>query len=285
MNFKLRITLIVLFSIAISACKKEDTTGNSGGTGSGDNQPVDEVITAPPTEFETKAVVEVFGGEWCDACPAGIDVLEGLINANQDKVFGTVLHSSDPYETINYNQLFAHIGGVGSHPRAVINRAPAANSGDQNDLIAITKEHWGTNVNRFINQKTSIGLAIESSTEATKMNIKVLIRGNSFDESKNYKLTVYIIEDNISSDNQAGKPAGFLHQMVLRGSLTDAIGDDITLTDGVTLEKEYSFNLGGAFVLENLKVLAFVNSVGGTSSDRFIHNAQQVKAGKTANWD
>lgn len=288
MNSNYKLLIIAACALAFTACKKESTSAGdngSNGNGSADSEPKDEVITAPPTSFDAKGVVEVFGGEWCAACPAGIDVLQNLISNNPDDVYGVVLHSKDAYETINYNQLFAHIGGVGSHPRGAVNRAPATNSGNQNDFVAITQEYWGTNLNRYINKKTTIGLAIESSPDSVNMNIKVYVRGNGFDNSKSYKLTVYIVEDDISTNNQAGQADGFKHQMVLRGSLTDAIGDDIVLKENETLEKNYKFNLSGSYVVDNLKILAFVNTVGGTTSDRFIHNAQQVKAGKTANWD
>ncbi|MDB4347728.1 Omp28-related outer membrane protein [Bacteroidia bacterium] len=286
MKIKFRLIVLTAVTMAFVSCKKDQTNGGDNGSGNQtNNEPQDEVITAPPTSFDAKGVVEVFGGEWCAACPSGIEVLQNLVSNNPDDIYGAVLHSNDDYETINYNQLFAHLGGVSSHPRGAINRSPAANSGDQNDYVAVSMEHWGTNLNRYINKKTTIGLAIESVEDSTKMNIKVFVRGNGFDNSKSYKLTVYIIEDNISTDNQVGKPAGFKHQMVLRGSLTNAIGDDIKLKENVTLEKEYSFSLSGSFVVDNLKMLAFVNTVGGTTSDRLIHNAQQVKAGKTANWD
>ena len=284
MKFKFISTLFFALILAFSACKKDKKEGTDS-TNTLPEEPKDEVITTPPTSFASKAVIEMFGGEWCDACPAGVETITNIKNANPDMVYGAVVHYNDPFETINHNVLFGHLGGVAAYPTGAVNRTPAASAGGQNDYVVFNKEYWMTNVNRFINKKTDLGIAISSTIDSVDVNITVHIHATTIDPLEDYKLTVYVIENDVSTDNQIGKPAGFMHQMLLRGSLSNATGDAIGLPKNVTLKKDYSFKKSGSFNLDNLKILAFVNTEGGTSSNRKIHNAQEVKVGYTANWD
>lgn len=285
-NMKTLLHRIILVTIAVSlfaSCKKDDPSDNK--TEEEDNDPVEEVLTAPPAEFDAKAVVEMFGGEWCANCPAGVTALKSLMDKNPDDVYGTVVHSNDDFETINFNSLFSHLGGLSAYPKAAVNRIPATNSGNEDFFVIYSASNWGTNINRFINKKTNIGLALETEVVNAKANIKVHILGYDLDPLEDYKLTLYILQDNVPSINQLGAPAGYIHDMVLRGSLTNSIGDEIDLNNGITLTKNFVLNIGGDFVEKDMKILAFVNTVGGDSDSRKILNAQQVKVGKTANWD
>lgn len=280
--------MILFGSLSFMACQKErsnqeQTQQDDLSFKEGDEN---EVITSPPNSFESKAVIEMFGGEWCDACPPGVNEVKRLVQANPDKVYGAIFHYQDAFETINYNSLTGHLGGVGSFPSAAINRVPAVSSGDQTDYTIFNKEHWSSNLSRLINKKTNIGLAIETKINPDDASIKVLINGNNLEANKEYRLTLYIIEDNVPSIDQKGADASYVHQMMLRGSLTSATGDKILLKNYETLVKNFTLNLkGSTFVTENLKILCLVNAVGGNTLTREIVNAQQVKLGKTANWD
>lgn len=270
----------------ISSCKKENESPASNNDNSGDNEPKDEIIGSAPNEFKSKVVIEMFGGEWCDGCPDGKVEMQRLMAQNPDDVIGVVVHSQDAFETINYNSLFGHIGGVSSFPSAAINRLAAVNSGDQSDFPVITKQYWERNVNRILGENTNIGLALESKIEEGECKVKVLVNGNNLDIDTDYRLTLYIIENNVASINQIGKDNSFKHQMMLRGSLTAPLGESITLKDYETFTKEFTLNLKGSiFDIDNIEFVAFINTFGGNTSTRTIENAQKVKAGKTANWD
>ena len=188
----------------------------------------------------------MFGGEWCDGCPDGKVEMQRLMAQNPDDVIGVVVHSQDAFETINYNSLFGHIGGVSSFPSAAINRLAAVNSGDQSDFPVITKQYWERNVNRILGENTNIGLALESKIEEDECKVKVLVNGNNLDIDTDYRLTLYIIENNVASINQIGKDNSFKHQMMLRGSLTAPLGESITLKDYETFTKEFTLNLKGS---------------------------------------
>lgn len=273
---------LILIVVSFLSCKKEKDAEEDNK----DPEPKDEVITSAPSSFEAKAVIEMFGGEWCDKCPAGTAEVKKLSNANPDNVYGAIIHYNDGFETVNYNALSGHLGGVGSFPSAAINRSPAQGSGDEDSYSIYSKEYWARNLARLVNKKTNIGLALETKIGADEASIKVLVNGSGLDEGAEYRLTLYILEDNVPSVDQKGADANYLHQMMLRGSLTSSTGDVILLKEKETFVKDFTLNLkGSTFVTENIKILCFVNSIGGNSSTRVIVNAQQVKLGKTANWD
>jgi thiol-disulfide isomerase/thioredoxin len=243
------------------------------------------VITNPPSQFEAKAVIELFGGEWCGTCPAGVDKMEALMNANPNKVFGTVVHFRDAFETEHHNILFGHLGGVAAYPSAAINRGNGILADSLTEYAVYNQPHWESNVKRFINKKTQIGLAIETSIEDNKPQINVHIHNKEVDSNKTYYLTVYFLEDNVPSIAQVGKGADYTHRMLLRGSLTEALGNVISLNSNVTLVKSFQLNLNGSLRQQNVKILAFLHTHKSANSKRAILNAQQVKLGETVDWD
>ncbi len=277
MNFILKsgILFLVISSIIFSCKKEKDTTVTTTQT-----------ITGPPSSFEAKAVIEVFSGEFDTDCPAGASTLKSILDANANKVYGAVVHYGDAFEPIFYSALAGYLGGVGEYPTAAINRVPATNAGAENDYVVYSPTNWNTNITRFINKKVGLGLALETTiTSDNKVAIKVKVHNNgTVDLSKN-KLTVYVLENNVTANNQIGATAGYKHQNLLRAALTSTTGDDIALVANETFTKDFQFVLPSNMNKDEVQILAFVNRTGANTSLHGIVNAQQVKLGQNKNWD
>lgn len=275
---KFSICLIFCFTLFFIACTKEKKC-NSG------NKSTTATISTPPSQFEARAVIEMFGGEWCSTCPAGVDKVEELVTANPGDVFGVIVHYRDPFETEHHNELFNHLGGIASYPSASINRESGILADTPTQYAVYNRQYWESNLNRFIHKKTNLGLAIATNITEGKANIEVHIHGTDIPVDLEYFLTVYYLEDKVPSIAQVGKGLDYTHRMLLRGSLTKPLGNVLLIKANETNIEPFSFNITSGIKAENIKILAFVHTKEGGNSMRSIINAQQVKLGETADWD
>ncbi len=275
---KINILLALLMGFNFYACKKEINKD--------DKPPAQNTeITTPPESFESKAVIEMFTGEWCDACPPGQTKLKELTLAYPNKIYGVKIHYADFLEGPFYNSLAQNLGGVGAYPTASVNRSPAVNAGSQTDYVIYSKEYWETNANRFINKKVGIGLAMESKLENGKVSLKIKTFSNGTISALNAKLVVYIIENNILALEQKGAAADYKHFNSARALLTSVSGDAINIPDMVIAEKNFAFDLPTNWNAKEIYFLAFIATQGGNTSERNVINAQQSRLGEIKNWD
>ena len=97
-------------------------------------------------------------------------------------------------------------------------------------------------------------------------------------------LTVYVVEDGIVGQqlNLGTWVNNYTHNHVLRDLVTKVVGDGINWTDGGKYENTYTVTLGSDWVVENLKVVAFISQkpTSATSPDlknMAIYNANEVQ--------
>jgi len=101
--------------------------------------------------------------------------------------------------------------------------------------------------------QTGIEFTSVLSTNTLSVEGKVYIH-----KSGHYKLSVFILEDGIIGP-QAGYYGDITHNNILRLSLTDILGDKIVVTEDNKVQAfNYSINLPGNLVKENLSILVFV---------------------------
>ena len=102
------------------------------------------------------------------------------------------------------------------------------------------------------------------------------------------KLAVYMLEDGLIYDQRnftsyyggADPIRDFVHDDVLRRSLTNVFGDNIPSDEvghGKTYSKDFEYNIPGMYNKSKIKLVAFVT----TGEDRSIVNVRQSKIGET----
>lgn len=265
-----------------SGCKKSETTSPT-------NTPDDPLaeVGAVPTSFTQKVVLEKFTGEWCVNCPSGAAYLKAVMDAHPNTAYGVEVHQNDWLELTQLTTLETHLGGVAGYPRAAINRVPAQGTGsaNQDGFIVYSRGSWEANAARLLQNTASTGLAISTKVNGDNLDIKVF--ASSLQPiTKDTRLTVYILENNIVARNQTGGSPGYTHQHVLRKVVSAGLGDVLELkTAGGYITKEYKGVSLVGFDKANIHVLAFINVVGANSNSHEILNAQEVKAGEAKKWN
>lgn len=276
---------LLAFAAVLSACKKEDDKEATPAP----TQAVDEFKTIP-TSFTQKVMMERYTGEWCVNCPDAAKYIDAIAVKYPTKFAVAGVHQGDWLEIPQLTTLKDHLGGIGGYPRASINRVPAQNTTNgQDGLVVYSRGNWEANVDRLVDQgstKTAkAGLAIESSITDNKLSIKVHC-GFTATVSSDTRLTVYLLEDQITAVKQIGATTNpYIHDNVLRKVITSGLGDAIDMKTGTYLLKEYKDIDISTYKKENVKIVAFVNTIGGSSNAHQILNVQQAKAGVTQKYD
>lgn len=286
MKIKNLLSVLLAFSIVLAySCKKEEDSGTPGGGTGGSNDPLAEV-GAIPASFTKKIVMEKYTGEWCVNCPDGAARMKAVLDAFPNQSFGVEVHQNDWLEISQLATLRTHLGGIAGYPRASIDRVPAngTTAPNQDGLVVYSRGNWMNMSTKLVAKSTDAGLAIKTTINGDKLDIKVFTAALK-DISSDTRLTVYILENNIVAKNQVGGSPGYTHQHVLREVISDGLGDKITLKAGEHVIKEYKDIDISGYDKTNLQVLAFVNVVGATTKDHNILNAQEVKAGSTKKWN
>lgn len=249
-NYKLFILLVV--TAFFVACSKDDSSGSGTAPVANDN-PISG-------QFQKRVLIEDFTGTWCGYCPRvayGID----QVMLQTTKAVPVAIHqqssSFDPYHFAGAAPLVSQINLTG-YPTAMLNRVTEwgypenANAGQVKGLVS---------------NNCGLGLALNSTVSAGNINLDVNIKF-----AKDYtglKLIVYALEDNLiynqtnytSFYGGGNVIANFEHDNVLRASLTNILGDDITgtTTTGQVVTKNFSIPVpSNVSNVSNLHFVAFV---------------------------
>ncbi len=243
-----------------------------------------------PDGFTKKVLLEEFTGEWCVNCPDGANILHGIISKYPTKLIAAAVHQGDWLELDQLNQLSSHLGGIAGYPRAAINRVPAVGtSNGQDGMVVYSRGNWEANAVRLMDadqqQTAKIGLAIESNIADNFLTLKIHT-GFKTTDSRDTRLTVYLLEDSVQAQSQTGAPSNpYFHQHVLRRVISRPLGDSIQLNSGNYAFKSYEKIDISGYKQTQLKVVAFINVVGNSSTTHEILNVQEVEVGKNQLFD
>jgi hypothetical protein len=127
---------------------------------------------------------------------------------------------------------------------------------------------------------------MESTVSDDVLDLKVkVMMGYSY---KSMKLAVYMLEDGLVYDQRnftsyygdADPIRDFVHDDVLRRSLTDVFGDDIPqdqVGHNKTFTRDFQYAIPPSYDKNKVKLVAFVT----TGAERDIVNVRQSKLGET----
>ena len=290
-----KIIIFALTVLTFSACKKEDDLAIQSTTSQTDSKS----ITAPPTTFSQKLLLEIYSTASCATSPDAELKYRNFALQHPDKMYGVCIHNNDAMANAQYSYLNNQLN-IGSYASGSFNRTP------YNGAVVLPKTIWSSSIiNNCLNKTSKCGLKISSSISGNLLTTKIYTGFNQ-PMNGNYFLTVYLMEDNVtgtgSGYNQAnyynnnsaspfyqlGNPiVGYSHSCVLRKVITASQGLSIPASSiqvGGTFAKSFSIDISN-YNKANLYIIAFINKQGSSSITQEILNVQQVKAGQNKNWD
>lgn len=286
---------MILFScvLALAACSKDDESLPAPSGGGGTQQ----VITAPPSSFTQKALLEYHTAAWCGSCPDAATKRDQVMAAYPNRVIPVAIHQSDSMQISGF---FTLSGTFGANPAyGMVNRTPSLNN------VLLNRTQWLTNVSSALSRTPASGMAILSVVTGNTAVIEVqgaFLSG----QTGNYNLTVWLTEmdvtgtgtgfDQVNSYNNdpssqwynLGNPiSGYKHQYVWRKSVTPVMGDPIpgtTLVEGGLVKKIYNADISG-LKKDKTYVVAFINKIGTSATTHEVVNVQMAKLGDLVNWN
>ena len=173
-------------------------------------------------------IIEDYTGTWCGWCPRVSQAID-LVEDQSDKVFAIAAHIGDGMEN-NFATSLKDAFGVTGYPTAWVNRVSEWTYPEPNNVAQAVNQAQGT---------TDSGLAVNSLLSGN--NISIVVSTGFAQAASGTKLVVFILEDEIvaSQTNYTSYYGGgstlpnFVHNHVLRHSLTNVMGDAISTGVGV----------------------------------------------------
>jgi len=300
---KNKLFLLALLSIAFASCQKEDNNINPSapaGDGGANRQaiPVNITIGPVPTSFTQKLLLENFTGTPYAKVPGNDYAITQLQNQYPNRIIAASFHKNDRMETLGASNLlnFVSNGTLPIMPAVMLNRIVF------NNKIINDQGTWAANVPYALSGTPNIGLAIESTVQNYVLNMNIHVGFNAA-IAGNYKMCVYIVENNIqhsgSGYDQAngfnttisspfynlGDPiVNYSHNNVMRMQGTSMTGITIPSTYQLTgghMIQPISMDISANMNFSKTYIIAFVYN----TSNLMVMNSQITRVGTMKNWD
>ena len=231
-----------------------------------------------------KIVVEDYTGTWCGFCPRVAGAIQSLETETHDIAVVAIHETANSFpDPMHFDQIELLKGAfnVEGLPAARINRTtdwalPHANS----DITSIA------------GLDTNLAIAIYSQLIGSDLlvQLNVVYENGS---SQGDKLVVYLLEDGIINDQvnyynddntspfyQLGDPIpNFVHNDVLRNSLSDVLGDPIPNTEALTeYITSYSISIPSEYNTANLSIVAMIVDENNNAKNAQVADLEEDKS-------
>lgn len=249
----------------------------------------DRLIYVKPAEVGRAVLIEDLTGQRCINCPTGTDIINGIIQTyGEDNVIAVGIHcgplgfkgnskrvglmtdTGDEYYKKRAN------GTNLGQPSAVFNRKIGPSDNFNN---------WAAEVGSIISEKANLSVNIANAYDAKKreLTIKVEAYGVNDTVSVSGKLQVWIVEDGIKAmqmmpDGSANQE--YVHNHVFRAAVNGTWGEEVTVKEGETTSKDYSYVLPETWNAENISVIAFVyndNGVENVAKKHLVEHEEETE--------
>lgn len=233
----------------------------------------DRLIYVKPAEVGRAVLIEDLTGQRCINCPTGTDIINGIIQTyGEDNVIAVGIHSgplgfkgnakrvglmTDTGE--EYYTYWANGTNLGQ-PSAIFNRKKAPSDNLNN---------WAAEVGQIISEKANLSVDIANAYDAKTRKLTIKVGAFGVNGTVNGKLQVWIVEDGIKAmqmmpDGSANQE--YVHNHVFRAAVNGTWGEEVTVKEGETTSKDYSYVLPETWNAENISVVAFVYNDSGVEN-------------------
>jgi hypothetical protein len=271
-------------------------------------------ISAVPSEFVQKIVIENFTQTTCGQCPKASLTLDSLVSHNPNRVYGVSFHIGDAMMDSalnvvpsggNYYDVLFNPSGI--YPSGLVNRVASS-------VTDLSPDGWAFKVLGALGRTPACGIAIDAKKiNGNKLNLTVHV-GFSAVLAGDYRIHTYIVENYVrSSDSLYDQlndfsingltpdsllPQLYLqddtihlykHNYVLRrvvspGGLTGTPIPQAAMVRGNDYPINFDVSLDGINA-GNSSVLVFVDKYATTGYGHWIENVQMVPIGESKDWN
>ena len=234
--------LLLLTALMMSACSHIDED--------------ERLIYVKPAAVSRCVLLEDFTGQRCVNCPTAAEEIEKLIEQyGEDTIIAVSIHSGPlglrppaGLMTDVGNEYYNH-WNLEYQPVGLIDRgAPAEYTS------------WGTLIREELQKTAPVEIELDASVnDNLQLSIHTSVKG--VDGNIQGKLQLWIVEDSITAaqrmpDGTTNK--NYIHRHVFRAAVNGEWGEDITVNEGYTEERDHSFPIDNGWIPDNLAVIAFV---------------------------
>ena len=233
----------------------------------------DRLIYVKPAEVGRAILIEDFTGQRCINCPTGTEIINGIVDTyGEDNVIAVGIHSG-PLGFAGNSKTVGLMTDTGNEyytrwdkenkmgqPWVVFNRKTSPDSHYNN---------WAAMVSTIISEKANLSVKIANAYDAASRTLTTTVGADGVNGTVNGKLQVWIVEDGIKAlqmmpDGKSNKE--YVHNHVFRAAVNGTWGEDVTVKEGETTTKQYSYVLPEAWVADNIAVVAFVYNDSGVEN-------------------
>ena len=250
------------------------------------NQLVDDSVDAPSTSglFKKHVLIEDYTGTWCGYCARVsyaiklvFDVVEPFENESKRAIAVAIHDGPDPYRFTNIQplkNLISPNSALGL-PQSRLNRTIVWEENEADHIAQVKK---------LSSNNCGLGIAMTSDVADNTINLDVNIKF-----AENYsgiKLVVYVLENHLIYDqrnytnyfNGQNPIPNFVHDHVLRSSLTNLLGDALSGTI-YGAETKISYSVPVPTNVSNSNNLSFVAFV--VDENNLVINARLIESNET----
>lgn len=233
----------------------------------------DRLIYVKPAEVGRAILIEDFTGQRCINCPTGTEIINGIVDTyGEDNVIAVGIHSG-PLGFAGNSKTVGLMTDTGNEyytrwdkenkmgqPWVIFNRKTSPDSHYNN---------WAAMVGTIISEKANLSVKIDNAYDAATRTLTTTVEADGVNGTVNGKLQVWIVEDGVKAlqmmpDGSANKE--YIHNHVFRAAVNGTWGEDVTVKEGETTTKQYSYVLPEAWDADKIAVVAFVYNDGGVEN-------------------
>lgn len=249
----------------------------------------DRLIYVKPAEVGRAVLIEDLTGQRCINCPTGTDIITGIIKTyGEDNVIAVGIHCGPlgfagnskrvGLKTDTGDEYYTHwANGTNlGQPSAIFNRKKG--KGPIDNL-----NNWAAEVGLIISEKANLSVNIANAYDAKTRKLTTKVGAFGVNGTVSGKLQVWIVEDGIKAmqlmpDGSANQE--YIHNHVFRAAVNGTWGEEVTVKEGETTTKDYSYVLPETWNAENISVVAFVyngNGVENVAKKHIVEHEEETE--------
>lgn len=246
---KISITILTLGLLLFAAC---------------DDVPINERLTyVEPPEVGRAVLIEDYTGQYCVNCPRATEEIERLVEQYGDSVVIAVAIHSGPFskDKGELSPLYTEVGdqyfsrwNLSSQPVGLVDRLYGP--------MPFSYTDWGAGVNYEIAFKAPVAFMTDINYDVDTRKASIEVQTIGLDSTRvSGKLQVWLVEDSIDSFQlmpDGSRNEHYNHMHVLRASVNDPWGDELSVGHGEVAIKNYELLMDPAWVPEHCSVITFL---------------------------
>jgi PKD repeat protein len=211
-----------------------------------------------------KVVVEVGTGTWCQYCPGAAMGVDDLIE-NGWPVAAIENHNGDSFANTYSNARNSYYG-ISGYPTAFFDGGNSVVGGSHTE--SMYPSYW-PKVQQRMNVPSPVTIDVYGSHTGLTYNVTVTVTKVADINGSNIKLQLCLTESHIVFAWEGQSEVSYVDRLMV----PDQNGTTLDFTGSDVLEIPLTFNLQAGWVLNQMELVAFVQ----TNSNKQIHNGYKVK--------